>query len=196
MTVSKIPCFISSLSDSLHQGKGYPDFNTRALLHHISITEPMVPIYCLVDWDPDGIAIFWTYAYGSDSLAWMSHALAVPSMTFIGLSSADVVQLANEGLLTFNEKTILPLTSKDRAKANAMLGRACIDEGAALLGMNNVNQPDTDWKHELQIMLTMDKKAEIQIVDGVNGALQDWVMRKAIWIGWIAATSDDLPAIV
>ncbi|KAF3358839.1 hypothetical protein VdG1_02751 [Verticillium dahliae VDG1] len=38
-------------------GKGYPDLVTRSFLHAIQAMKPDMPIFCLVDFDPDGLRI-------------------------------------------------------------------------------------------------------------------------------------------
>ena len=63
--------------------KGYPDVNTRILLKRIE-TELKKPIYIIVDADPHGVEIMFTYKYGSMLKIHNSQHLAVPSIEWIG----------------------------------------------------------------------------------------------------------------
>lgn len=63
--------------------KGYPDVNTRLLLRKISEILKK-PQYIIVDADPHGIEIFFTYKYGSAQKAHHSKHLAVKDIEWIG----------------------------------------------------------------------------------------------------------------
>lgn len=63
--------------------KGYPDVNTRILLKKIS-TETVIPIYIIVDADPHGLEIMFTYKYGSMAKVHSAEFLAVPKIEWIG----------------------------------------------------------------------------------------------------------------
>jgi meiotic recombination protein SPO11 len=62
-------------------GKGYPDINTRMLLKKLSVK---LPIYVIVDADPHGVEILFTYKFGSMQMVHNSEHLAVPSIQWIG----------------------------------------------------------------------------------------------------------------
>lgn len=121
----------------------------------------MIPIYCLVDFDPDGIGIMSTYKHGSTSLAHENENLSVPSMCWLGLRSTDMVRGGeeNEGLLK--------LTKRDRRLAMNILRRDICQE----------NGDEEEWRRELQIMLMLNRKAEIQII-GNSGALETWLDKR------------------
>lgn len=132
-------------SDFGSQAKGYPDIQTRHFLHLLSSTFPHKPICALVDYDPDGIGIMSTYKYGSKALAHETN-LAVPSMQWLGVRSSDFLEDGNlfQGLLN--------LSKRDRNIAKKMLAR------------DDADTEDLQWKRELQLMLMLNMKAEIQIL--------------------------------
>lgn len=102
-----------------------------------------------------------TYKHGSAALAHENEDLSVPSICWLGLRSTDMMQGGekNEGLLK--------LTKRDRRLALMILQRnVCQDNG-----------DEEEWRRELQIMLMLNKKAEIQII-GNGDALEDWLNRK------------------
>ncbi|TGO25494.1 hypothetical protein BPAE_0079g00420 [Botrytis paeoniae] len=140
--------------------KGYPDIQSRQFLHYLAKHYPMIPIYALVDFDPDGIGIMSTYKHGSVALAHENENLSVPSMRWLGLKSKDMMQggKENEGLLK--------LTERDRRLAVKMLQRdVCQEDG-----------DEDEWRKEIQVMLMLNKKAEIQII-GTGYALENWLNR-------------------
>lgn len=135
--------------------KGYPDISTRAMIHFLSTATPQngfsaPPVYALVDFDPDGIAILSTYKYGSQNLAHETAHLSLPQIHWLGLRSEHVLgsgdSLTNQGLLT--------LSTRDRKKARSML------EWDVLSG-------DESLRRELQTMLMLNLKAELQLLDAV-----------------------------
>jgi meiotic recombination protein SPO11 len=126
----------------------------------LSRHHPSIPILALVDFDPDGIGIMSTYKHGSMSLAHETN-LAVPSIQWLGIRSRDFLDTGNE------IQGLLSLTARDRNIAVKMLGKT-VAEG-------NRNE----WKRELQIMLMLNVKAEIQIL-GNGGVLGDWLDKKLL----------------
>ncbi|TGO47738.1 hypothetical protein BCON_0265g00110 [Botryotinia convoluta] len=141
--------------------KGYPDIQSRQFLHYLVKHYPIIPIYALVDFDPDGIGIMSTYKHGSVALAHENKNLSVPSMRWLGLRNKDMMQggKENEGLLK--------LTERDRRLAVKMLQRdLCQEHG-----------DEDEWRKEIQVMLMLNKKAEIQII-GNGDALENWLNRK------------------
>lgn len=140
-------------------GKGYPDLSTRALLRVLSrpslqngFASP--PVYGLVDFDPDGIGILSVYRNGSKALAHETLDHAVPEMKWLGLRSEHLdLAIANtriaQGLLT--------LTSRDRQKAVKMLAETS----------DLASEDPEGIRTELQIMLLLNVKAELQLLDSV-----------------------------
>jgi len=147
------------------QAKGYPDIQTRQFLRRLSTKHPSTPILALVDFDPDGIGIMSTYKHGSMNLAHESH-LAVPSLQWLGVRSCDFLQNEND------IQGLLNLSARDRRIAVKML-----EKGAC-----ETNYKDEDWRKELQVMLVLNVKAEIQILGNGNelGAWLDGKMADKI----------------
>ena len=154
-----------STSGIMITAKGYPDISTRAMLRFFSSPAPQngfcaPPTYALVDCDPDGIGILSTYKHGSKNLAHETSHLRLPQLQWLGLRSEQILSShelhSNQGLLT--------LSSRDRNKARKML------EWDVLVG-------DGDLRRELQIMLMLNVKAELQLLDamadGMSSLLRD-----------------------
>ena len=145
--------------------KGYPDISTRAMLRFLSSPAPQngfcaPPVYALVDCDPDGIGILSTYKHGSKNLAHETSHLCLPQLQWLGLRSEQIMSnyemCSNQGLLT--------LSTRDRNKARKMLEWDVLAE-------------DEDLRRELQVMLMLNVKAELQlldaVVDGMSSLLKD-----------------------
>ncbi|KAH9831066.1 Meiotic recombination protein SPO11 [Teratosphaeria destructans] len=138
-------------------GKGYPDIATRALLRYMSIPSPQNGfasplVHALVDFDPDGLAILSVYKHGSNALAHENADLIVPKTKHLGLRSTHVsVGIENEAA----SQALLTLTARDRRKATKMLER----------------ERGEDARLELQRMLMLGVKAELQLLDAVPGGM-------------------------
>jgi meiotic recombination protein SPO11 len=132
------------------KAKGYPDLQTRQFLYLLSTKSPHIPIYCLVDFDADGIGIMSTYKYGSIALHHQREILAVPSVRWLGVRS------------------LLELTSRDRRIARRMLEKETMEEEGR----------EVEWRRELQVMLMLNLKAEIQILSDGDGGLEKWLDEK------------------
>ncbi|KAK7544844.1 meiosis-specific topoisomerase Spo11 [Phyllosticta citribraziliensis] len=155
-------------------GKGYPDLATRKLVRALSqataTAHTDVRILGLVDSDPDGIGILSTYKYGSDSLAHETATLSNPNIQWLGVKMASVLPV--EGNDTWNkpnpdihgELGLLRLSLRDRRKATKMLENSVFDNDAA-----------AEWKRELQMMLVLNVKAEIEILESRQGGLACWL---------------------
>ncbi|KAI6249188.1 Meiotic recombination protein SPO11-1 [Erysiphe necator] len=129
--------------------KGYPDMQTRQFLRFISLRYPKLPIYALMDFDPDGIAIMATYKFGSIKSSYQKN-YTVPQIEWIGIKSNVILHFleTSQGLQI--------LSARDRRLAIKMLERVRVME----------------WKEELQIMLMLNLKAEIQILGNSNSLCQ------------------------
>lgn len=142
---------------------------SRALLKRLSTCDSnhngIAPvIYGLVDYDPDGLAILSTYRHGSAALSHEHRQLATPRMRWLGLRSGDIVASVAEKA----SHTLLSLTVRDRKKAMNMLRWSAID----------VEDGQYDLRRELQIMLMLNMKAEIEAVDEAEGSLTGWLSTK------------------
>ncbi|TAQ87210.1 hypothetical protein B7494_g4466 [Chlorociboria aeruginascens] len=141
--------------------KGYPDIRTRQFLCLLSMEHPTIPILALVDFDPDGIGIMSTYKYGSIALAHENKTLTAPGIRWLGIGSYDIAHEES------SKVGLLKLTSRDRRIATRMLGKETFSEE----GM------EMEWRRELQVMLLMNLKAEIQIL-GNGEELESWLNGK------------------
>jgi meiotic recombination protein SPO11 len=139
-------------------------------------------MFALVDHDPDGISIMSTYKYGSTALSHETN-LAVPSLRWLGVKSDDIIK--NQNRNGFNDSVLrgnlpyrisvnkedlnglLRLKSRDRRIAVQMLRKNLFAEDGREL----------EWRRELQIMLMLGVKAEIQILSERDN-LENWLDEK------------------
>ncbi|KAK0510386.1 hypothetical protein JMJ35_006818 [Cladonia borealis] len=150
--------------------KGYPDLSTRAFLRLLSTSHhphsPPPPIYALADFDPDGIAITSTYKHGSYNLSHENEELVVPSMRWMGIQSKDVLERNGEEC-----KGLLRLSGRDRKKAVKML------ENSEWLKEEGVER---EWRRELQVMLMLNVKAEMEVLSERVGGVEGWVEERLL----------------
>jgi meiotic recombination protein SPO11 len=152
------------------QAKGYPDLSTRSFLRLLSTshapTSQLTPIYALTDFDPDGIAIMSTYKHGSLRLSHENAHLIVPSIHWLGIQSSDVLDESDgqEG------NGLLRLTRRDRKKAAKMLEWDVLREEGLEGG----------WRREVQVMLMLGFKAEMEILGAKDGGVEGWVEGKLL----------------
>jgi meiotic recombination protein SPO11 len=85
-------------------GDGQPDITTRAFLRKLK-DQLSVPVYALVNPDPEGLSIFCTYKYGSPEGPFDNAGLTVPDIKWIGVHLGEALDLAIEDAL--------PLTKQD-----------------------------------------------------------------------------------
>ncbi|KAI9863699.1 MAG: hypothetical protein M1813_003722 [Trichoglossum hirsutum] len=149
--------------------KGYPDISTRAFLRSLSKTHPTtppqdpIPIYALVDFDPHGLGILSTYKYGSIALAHENAQLTVSRIRWLGVKSTDL-QEGEAG----EAQGLLSLSARDRGKALKMLGSEVFAE-------------ETEWRREMQVMLFLNIKAEVQVMSEFGRmGLERWIEGKVL----------------
>ncbi|KAF2153554.1 DNA topoisomerase IV, alpha subunit [Myriangium duriaei CBS 260.36] len=145
----------------LMTAKGYPDLASRQLLHRLSTASPWngfrdLPVLILTDFDPDGLAIFNTFKHGSNALEHEGPESAVPNATRLGLSSQHVKNYID----SIDCQALMSLTKRDRRKAQLMLQRGT----------------GTDERRELQVMLMLNFKAELQLLDNEEDGLAQILM--------------------
>jgi meiotic recombination protein SPO11 len=148
-----------SISGIMVTAKGYPDISTRAMLHFLSSHSPQngfcaPPIYAMVDFDPDGIAILSTYKYGSKALAHEMSITCLPHIQWLGLRSEHILS----GNATRAAQGLLTLTARDRKKARSMLGWQVLER-------------DESFSRELRVMLMLNLKAELQLLDATSDGM-------------------------
>ena len=155
------------------QAKGYPDISTRHFLHLLSQAPdiPKVPIYGLMDFDPDGISIMSTYKYGSWRLSHENHHLNVPELRWLGIHSKDLIDIIKKD--DDAASGLLALSIRDRKRAMKMLKK---DELAE-------NGRERQWRREIQGMLMLNIKAEMEILNEREGGMEAWLEKKLIHLG-------------
>ena len=151
-------------------------------MHLLSSTPGCPPIYALSDHDPHGLSILSTYAHGSASLAHQNETLAVPDVRWLGVKLDDVIatQRQQHGESGSDAAGIMTLTKRDRRLAKSMLATNPAFEGSV----------HSDWRRELQCMLFLNVKAEIQILGG-GDSLGKWVETRIR--GWDEGHLEKLP---
>lgn len=149
------------------QGKGYPDIQTRGFVRLLSTRNRLVDrglepsylrVFSLMDYDPDGLAIMSTYKHGSLSLAHENDTLVAQRIEWLGVTS-DVIRDIHRD----NSQAWLRLTRRDRRNAMKMLEKPVYQE-----------EVEASWRRELQVMLMLNIKAEIQIL-GAYSNLEDYL---------------------
>ncbi|CAD6589048.1 MAG: hypothetical protein ASARMPRED_003873 [Alectoria sarmentosa] len=194
LVVEKESTFRTLASSRLHQSsrtgngmiltaKGYPDISTRSFLHLLSISLNLdcvpPPIYALTDFDPDGLAIMSTYKYGSFKLSHENVDLNVPSIQWLGVQSRDV--LAGNAHDEYNG--LLRLSARDRKKAADMLEKSeVLQDGGK----------EEEWRRELQVMLMLNLKGEMEVLAERAGGVKGWVEEKLLENGTILHADEDL----
>ncbi|KAI1123806.1 Spo11/DNA topoisomerase VI subunit A [Nemania abortiva] len=175
--------------------KGYPDLSTRQFLHKFHNTFPMIPMYGLVDFDPDGVRILMTYKHGSRSLQHEENA-TLSQLLWIGPRASDVLgryhrtspPVESTPVTAFdctpNQQISLSQTGASPSPATApspiegTLPLKAVDRRSAvrllsvMVGKDDVE--NLDFIRELQVMLLLNTKAEIQAVDEA-GDLSAWL---------------------
>lgn len=161
-------CFWDAVASQgvILSGKGYPDVATRALLHFLSTPTPQngfasPPVYCLVDFDPDGLAIMSTYKNGSATLVHENDDMRVPQLQWLGLRTGYFPG-DDENLHT--KQGLLALTARDRRKAISMLDRIPSTE-------NDLHE--LEIRDALQTMLMLNVKAELQFLDATPRGMEN-----------------------
>lgn len=102
------------------------------------------------------------YRQGSNSLP-HERAVDVPEMRWLGVRTDDVLADLQD------DAAVLRLTQRDRGKAISMLERADEENGC---------RADEQCRVELQRMLMLNIKAEIQILEDRRGGLEGWLDEK------------------
>ena len=118
--------------------KGQPARSTRRIMKRMN-EEWNVPIIVFLDGDPWSFRIFASIAYGAIKTAHISEYLATPSAQYLGITADDI------------EAYDLPsdkLSSKDVEALKAELSDPRFADGW--------------WQEQIQMMLSLDKKAEQQ----------------------------------
>ncbi len=132
---NRYPCIILT-------GKGSGDIATRAFLKML-VKELEIPAFALVDSDPYGHYIYSVFLRGSKRLSYESPFIATPELKLLGVLSRD--------LDAFNipKSVRIPMEPTDIKRVKEMLKEPFV-------------QKNKEWVKDLQLMLKMKEKAEIQ----------------------------------
>ncbi|KAF5524213.1 Meiotic recombination protein rec12 [Colletotrichum aenigma] len=155
-------------------GKGVPDLQTKQFLHLLHSAKPEIPIYGLVDFDPYGVNIMRCYSHGSRGHA-HEVGVTVPSMQWLGIKSDDLLgsrdlEVDDDSAFSRQQQSESSfeatdaLKERDRKIAKTLLGNIPDD----------FDDYNIECRRELQIMLFLNVKAEIQAVDDA-GDISGWL---------------------
>ncbi|KAI3392711.1 hypothetical protein diail_5268 [Diaporthe ilicicola] len=167
-------------------GKGYPDLATLEFLNLIHSVRPLMPILGVVDCDPHGIEIMRTYKYGSRSLSHEENA-RVQGLQWLGVKMDDILCASRPPLEEDGSQSspaarqqgrrpgnaadsLMPLTTNDRKTAQRIFS-------AITAGDDELGHEEMEQMREVQLMLMLNMKAEIQAIDNM-GDLSDWLDEK------------------
>ncbi|KAF4995184.1 hypothetical protein FGRMN_5322 [Fusarium graminum] len=165
----------------LEQAKGYPDLTTRSFLNFIHTNHPQLPILGLFDYDPDGIKILRCYRYGSDRLSHEAD-LSTPALQWLGINSTHLLRdyngTSHSSSYFLSQSSQVPITSTSSRDPVSYLSAR--ERNAATSTLNKAEHPSVDefegceMRRELQLMLMLGLKAEIEWVDEF-GDLCSWL---------------------
>ena len=104
-----------------------------------------------------------TYKHGSFKLSHENAHLNVSSIQWLGIRSRDILDRSsnrednnsNFGVNRVDPTALLKLTARDRKKASRMLENSVVFEE---------NGAEEEWRRELQVMLMLNVKAEMEIL--------------------------------
>jgi meiotic recombination protein SPO11 len=131
----RYPCIIIT-------AKGQPDVATRLFLRKLRDTL-RIPVFGLVDSDPYGLKILSVYMSGSKNMSYDSASLTTSDIHWLGIRPSDLDRY------NLPDQCRLDMTDKD------------IKTGKELLQEEFIRK-NPKWTEELELMLTMRKKAEIR----------------------------------
>ncbi|KAL6701160.1 DNA topoisomerase IV, alpha subunit [Trichoderma pleuroticola] len=171
--------------------KGYPDMLTCSFVQLIRFNCPYIPIFALADYDPDGLNILRHYRLKSEIA---SQGFTAPAIRWLGIKSQDLLERESRlDMLRIPSPDNLQLpdsqSSKDSTGSKTSISSTeCREPISALstrdrkvaVGMLEklVDSADDDTAvelgRELQVMLMMGIKAEIQWLDEA-GSLTEWL---------------------
>lgn len=135
-----------------------PDLSTRSFLHLLETQlraskqslQRVLPMLCLVDFDPHGLEILTTYKFGSSAMGRANQSLTVSSMRWLGIHSSDFAH---------DEPCLIPFTPQDQVKLEAILSRP----------LTSRMDDSQSWTVEILKMQTMQLKAEIEVLAEQSG---------------------------
>ncbi|MFW9907265.1 MAG: helix-hairpin-helix domain-containing protein [Candidatus Thorarchaeota archaeon] len=123
-------------------GKGSGDIATRAFLKML-VKELEIPAFALVDSDPYGHYIYSVFLRGSKRLSYESPFIATPELKLLGVLSRDL------DAFDIPKSVRIPMEPADIKRVREMLKEPFV-------------QKNKEWVEDLQLMLRLKEKAEIQ----------------------------------
>ena len=159
--------FYNTFKSIIITGKRQPDVATRMFLKKLKTTLN-IPVLAFVDADPHGLKILSVYSSGSKNMSYDSCSLTTPDIKWLGLRPSDFKRYS------LPEQCLLPLSEKDIKVAQDMLKEDFI-------------QKNPSWVAELELMLKLKQKAEIQALSsfGFQFVTQVYLPRKLQAGDWI-----------
>ncbi len=157
---NKYPCIVIT-------AKGQPDVATRLFLKKLKTTLH-IPVLGLVDSDPYGLKILSVYMTGSKNMSYDSASLTTSDIKWLGVRPSDL------------DKYNIPAQCRlDMTEHDIKTGKQLLQE--------EFIQKNPEWVKELELMLKMKKKAEIQALSafGFQYITEDYLPRKLEKGDWI-----------
>lgn len=164
---------------------------TRSFLNFVHTTQPHLPILALLDFDPNGVKILNCYRHGSEKLGHEAD-IDTPTVQWLGIKSDQVlcnqstlgIQTANIGSQTqaiLNGPSRVPLTSMMCKDPVSYLTPRDQLTAVSVLNKLSDNLPEDEdafeLRRELQVMLSLGIKAEIEWLDD-SGDICQWLDRQ------------------
>ena len=149
-------------------GCGYPDLATREFVRRIVEERSWLPVFVVCDFDPHGVNILCTYAFGSASKSGECDSLALPFAHWLGVHFTDTVS------------SPLPLTTPDVKLLNKLVSLPQFSYPPT----NYQNRRFAQWKQNFEKMLELHCKYEIESVL-VSQRLSDFITDKVTKGAWI-----------
>ncbi|KAK8066642.1 hypothetical protein PG997_013389 [Apiospora hydei] len=201
----------------LMTAKGYPDLASRQFLHRIHSTWPQIPIYALVDFDPDGVSILRTYKHGSQGMR-HEERITVPGLLWLGVKNSDLLELQmrlrpaapsepsngggeSQSTLASSQSSnarssetlarYLPNSTRRHEAGWKLLSLSCRDRAKAIRLLSTLSDQyhqdadEMELASELQLMLMLNMKFEIQAVDRAENMaywLDERLSRISAWV--------------
>lgn len=156
---NKYPCIIIT-------GKGEADLATRMFVKRVREVLK-IPVLGLFDSDAHGLKILSVYMQGSESMSHDAASLATPDIKWLGVRPSDLEKY------NIPEQCRLDLTEADIKFAKSLLEKDYVKRRK-------------EWVDELNIMLRLKKKAEIQALSsfGFQYLSNDFLPRKLREADW------------
>ncbi|KAL7805097.1 Spo11/DNA topoisomerase VI subunit A [Trichoderma aethiopicum] len=180
----------------LMTAKGYPDLLTCSFLQLLRFNCPQLPVCVLADYDPDGLNILRHYRLKSGIVS-RDRSSTAPEIRWLGIKSQDLLALEtridqsatsspSEPQLTnsqSSEQSAGSRTSISSTDCREPISALSVRDRKLAVGMlaklrDARDDPDAmELQRELQVMLMMGIKAEIQWLDEA-GNLTEWLDAK------------------